>query len=150
MARFRFRLQPVLRQRELAEQDVRVKVADVEQVRIELEDRLRKQQQRIEHEEETLNAMTSGRHVAAETLRLQGVAAAAARAEAQRLAVELAGVLKRLEAARSKLAERAAERRSIELLRDRQAAAFRREQDRIETATLDDLAAAAAARTHDE
>ena len=41
MARFRFRLQPVLRQRELAERDEQLVVAAIERDRLGLEDRLR-------------------------------------------------------------------------------------------------------------
>ena len=47
MAKFRFRLQPVLRQREIAERDEQLKVAQVERQRLMLEDRLRQCQQRI-------------------------------------------------------------------------------------------------------
>lgn len=146
VARFRFKLEPVLRQRTLAERDEQLRVAHIERERIDLENRLRAQQAVIENESQELGSMTLGGRVPATTLRNQGVALAAARSEAQQLAVQLAGVLKRLETARAKLAEKAAERRAIELLKERRLEAFQREQDVREAAVLDDLATSAATR----
>lgn len=145
MARFRFKLAPVLRQRELAEREEQLRVAEIERQRLEIEDKLRGQQRVIEAEQAALDGMTRGGRVDAPTLRHQGIAFAAARAEAQRLAVALAGVLKRLELARAQLARRAADRRAIELLRERQLEEFRREENAKETRLLDDLAPASAA-----
>ena len=144
MAKFRFKLAPVLRQRELAERDEQLRVAAIERRRIEIETQLRSQQQRIEAEEAALRAITRGGRSDASTLRWQGVALAAARSEAQRLAKTLAGVLRQLEQARAVLASKAAERRAIELLRERQLAAYHREQNTAETRMLDDLASAVA------
>ncbi len=146
MARFRFKLGPVLRQRERAERDEQLRVAAIERQRLELEGRLRSQQHRIEAEEAALALLTHGGRTDATTLRCQGVALAAARDEAQKLARSLAGVLRRLEQARGVLAARAADRRAIELLRDRKLEAFRRDQNAAETRMLDDLASAKAAR----
>ena len=75
---------------------------------------------------------TVGRHAAAEAVR--------------RSDLELAGLHRRLEAARSELTEAARDRRAIELLRERRLFEWRRRIDRAEDAVIDDLAAAAAAR----
>jgi flagellar export protein FliJ len=93
--------------------------------------------------------MTNGGRVDANTLRLQGVALADGRARAQQIALRLAGVLKRLEAARAELAAKAAERRAIELLKERQLEAFRRDELAKESRVLDDLASSAATRETD-
>lgn len=146
MARFRFKLEPVLRQRELAERDEQLRVAAIERERFEMESELRSQQQRIEAEERALAAMTQGGRTDASTIRWQGIALAAAKAEAQQQALKLAGVLRRLEQARGVLAGKAAERRAIELLKERKRVEFKRDEDAAETRMLDDLASAAAAK----
>ncbi|MCA9296548.1 MAG: flagellar FliJ family protein, partial [Phycisphaerales bacterium] len=65
--------------------------------------------------------------------------------EAQQLAIALAGVHHRLDAARRRLAEAVRRRRAIELLRDRALETWRRDEDRRETAELDDLGKASVA-----
>jgi flagellar export protein FliJ len=65
---------------------------------------------------------------------------------AQRLVLELAGVHKRLEAARAGLIEATKQRRAMELLHDRQLARFKAAIERRETAAFDDMAVIAAAR----
>ncbi len=145
VARFRFKLEPVLRQRQIAERNEQLRVAAIERQRLELEAALRGQQRRIEAEERALADLTQGGRSDAGTIRWQGVALAAARAEARQTAQRLAGVLRQLEQARGVLAGRAAERRAIELLKERQRAEFKRVEDAAETRALDDLASAAAA-----
>lgn len=140
MAKFRFRLQPVLRQRELAERDEQLKVAQIEQQRLGLEDRLRACQQRIEGEQGELGEIISGGAIDPAEARAQGAAVLAAKAEAQRLAVELAGVYKRLEAARGLLAKAAMRRRSMELLRDNHKENWKREINKAEDLAVDELA----------
>ena len=149
MARFRFKLEPVLRQRSIAERDEQLRVAAIERERLEFEAQLRAQQRTIEAETEALDGMTNGGRVDANTLRLQGVALADARARAQQIALRLAGVPKRLEAARAEPAAKAAERRAIELLKERQLEAFRRAELAKESRVLDDLASSAAIRETD-
>lgn len=146
MARFRFKLEPVLRQREMAERDEQLRVAAIERRRLEAEAGLRAQQQRIEAEEAALAELTLGGVADASTIRWQGVALSAARAEAQRQAQHLATILRQLEQARGVLASKAADRRAIELLKERKRADFKADQDAAETRMLDDLASAAAAR----
>jgi flagellar export protein FliJ len=66
--------------------------------------------------------------------------------QGQRLALELAGVHKRLELARQSLVEAARERRAIELLRERRFAQWMAALDKAEADMLDELAVIAAAR----
>jgi len=150
MAKFRFRLQPVLRQRELAERDEQLKVAQVEQQRIMLENRLRQCQQRITFEQHTLNTLVNGSSVKPQDARLQSAAILVAKNEAQRLALELAAVYKRLEGARKQLTEAAMHRRSMELLRDNHLTNWRREINAAEDRAMDELAVLRAARTKKE
>lgn len=150
MARFRFRLQPVLRQRELAERDEQLRVAEIEQQRLRLEDMLRTCQERISDEQRTLNGLVCGSSIDPAAARAQGAAIIAARAEAQRLALELAGVYKRLEAARGVLAKAAMHRRSMELLRDSHREKWKQEINRAEDLALDELAVLRASRRSEE
>ena len=146
MARFRFRLQPVLRQRELAERDEQLVVAEIERDRMRLEERLRGMQQEIDGEQDELNRIIGNGSVNPMHARAQSAAILAKRAQAQRVAKELALVYKRLEKARGELALAAMRRRSMELLRDNQLAAFRREQSQAEDRVLDELAVMRATR----
>ncbi|MEL6796441.1 MAG: hypothetical protein AAFO89_06405 [Planctomycetota bacterium] len=146
MAKFRFKLEPVLRQRQVAERDEQLRVAEIERERLAGEARLREQQLRIEAEECALTEMTIGGRTDAGSIRWQGIALAAAKAEAERMAQHLGTVLRRLEQARDVLASKAGERRAIELLKERQRVAFKRAEDAAEIRMLDDLASAAAVR----
>lgn len=139
MARFRFRLQPVLSQREREEKDRMRVVGELERERLAIEARIRACQERI----------VAGRRVSAETLTGPGVdlrlarfqAAATMRddQEARRGVLELAGLLRRLEGARRDLAQAAMRRRAMELLRDRDLERHKHELDRRERRELDDL-----------
>ena len=146
MARFRFRLQPVLRQRELAERDEQLIVAEIERDRFRLEEKLRRAQQEIVFEQAELNVLVGRGAVNPMHARAQSTAILKAKANAQHVAKELALVYKRLERARSELAQAAMRRRSMELLRDNQLTAFRREQSQAEDRSLDELAVMRATR----
>lgn len=147
MARFRFRLQPVLRQRELAERDERLAVAAIERERLALEDRLRAAQCAIEEEQRALSAIVGAPGVNPAHARAQAASILRARAQADRVARELAIVYRRLERARGELAQAAMRRRSMELLRDRQREVFRRDESRKEDGAIDELAVMRAARS---
>ncbi len=146
MARFRFRLQPVLRQRELAERDEQLKVAELERRRLTLEADLREQQRGIELEERALHEMLGGGKVDPMNARAQNAAILRERTAAQKIAVELAAVYKKLELARGELTQAAASRRSMELLRDNQHASWKKDLNRREDAMIDELAVLRAAR----
>jgi flagellar export protein FliJ len=81
------------------------------------------------------------------TLRLGAGAALHAVRLARQTVLQLAGLNRRLEAARVRLLEATKRRRALELLRQRRHAQWKAALDKAETAALDDLAATAAART---
>ena len=78
--------------------------------------------------------------------RWQATAAGAADARARQLAISLAGVLKRRDEARDKLANAATRRRAVESLRERRLADFNAELARKEAAQTDDINNARTAR----
>lgn len=155
---FRFELDAVLEQRRRAERDRQLAVAQLERERLEIEDALRRHQAELTREREEMREHLrtlrggegSGGGAAAVSpftpVRQQAAAAMRLQSEAQSLAVRLAGVLKRLEAARGDLAAAMAARKAVEMLRQRRFESWRREQDRREQAALDEIATIAAAR----
>lgn len=142
--RFRFRLQPVLEQRERIEQDRAVAVAQLERQRIGLEERLRQIQSGVMDAREGLRdhlrrGVGAASAIPMVDVRLQANSTLHLTLMAQRIAIELAGVLQRLEAARRDLVRAAAERKAVQLLKERQAAEHALEARRREQRDLDDL-----------
>lgn len=145
MARFVFKLDPLLEARRRAERSAQRRVAEIERERLALEDRIRRMQQAIASGKQAMKGRLTGvlhmenlRGHAGSTLRLMR--------DAQRFVLELAGVHKRLEKARGELREAMRRRRAIELLRERRHEEWRRALDKAESAALDELAVVAAAR----
>lgn len=154
MARgFVFRLQPVLEQRERLEEHAQLRVAALERERLVRESVLRSIQEELL---DTRRCLRAGLHPSAQPAEargsdgamgtgLNGVRAAASASlhlavRAQRAAMELAGALKRLDLARAELLKATAERKAVQLLKDRALEAHRREGLRREAAALDELA----------
>jgi len=137
MARFKFRMQAVLTQRERAEEEKQLAVAALERERARLETLIRDSHQAIVREKQILRAeLLAGNHDAA---RLQSAATMRLARDAQAAAVELAGVLKKLERARAELLEATKERKAVELLRDHEHEQWRTAQNRAEAAAVDEL-----------
>ena len=145
MARFRFRLEPLLRARRQTEQTRQRAVAELERRRRELEDTLRRQQQFITAGKQSLRDRLVGSLDMA-SLRAHAGSTIHLLREAQRIVIELAGVHKRLEGARAQLIEAARQRRAVELLRERRLAQWKAQINKAEDAALDELAVHAAAR----
>ena len=145
MPRFRFALEGLLKARRADEQREQRAVADVERERLFLEDRLRRQQHAIASGRQSLRDSLVG-SVDAQMLRLHAASTIQQMRQGQRLALELAGVHRRLEAARQTLVEAARARRAIELLRERRFEQWKAALDKAEDAALDELAVIAAAR----
>jgi len=140
--KFAFRLEPVLEMRRRAEEERQRVVALLERERLEVEEKLRAVQRSIEAaRQEQREMLSAGGPVAVHGVRLQAGAAMAAMGRAHHLALELAGVMKRLESARGELLRAAAARKAVELLRERQLEQWRQEMGRREIADLDDIAA---------
>ncbi len=139
MSRFRFPLDPVLRMRERAERERLAEVAGLEQERSRLEDAIRREQATISHGQQGQRERLAGR-VDMRELRSTAAGTLGAMRRAGRLAVELAGVYRRIEEARGRLVDASRDRRAVERLRERRLEAFRREEGRREARRLDDVA----------
>jgi len=138
MKTFRFKLDPVLQLREREEQACLRIVASIDRERVALEDRLRSTQHvLVDSKSEWSGELTGELDITA--LRTRAHASLHAVRQAQELAIQLAGVHQRLQRARATLSEAIRRRRAIELLRDQAFEAWRREEDRRETAELDDI-----------
>lgn len=129
----------------MAEQVKQRAVADIERERLALEDKLRRQQDTIALARDSLRESLIGT-LDAHNLRLHAASSIQQMRQAQRLALELAGVHRRLEAARAALIEASRARRAIELLRERRFEQWKAALDKAENNALDELAVIAAAR----
>ncbi|MCL4220536.1 MAG: flagellar FliJ family protein [Phycisphaerales bacterium] len=138
MRGFRFRLDPVLEQRRRIEEQQQLAVAEVERERLALEERIRAYARAIAQEQDDLRRqLTLGGDLRA--ARLQANASLDLTNKANRAVLELAGVHKRLDAARIRLLEAMTRRKAMEVLRDRAEQAYREEQKRRAAAELDEL-----------
>ena len=147
MAKFSFNLEPLLKAKKRVEEVHQRAVAQIDRQRMDLEDRLRRQQANIAQGKQSLRDGLVGT-VDTHSLRLHAASSMQMMRTAQRVVLELAGVHKRLEAARATLVAAAKERRAMELLRDQRFAQWKAARDKRETAALDELAVIAAARRH--
>ena len=145
MARFRFELEPLLAVRRRKERAAQRTVAELERMRRELEDALRRQQELIMSGKTAVRERLVGRLEIDDLRDHAGVAIDHMR-RASRTLLDLAGVHKKLESARKELVEASRQRRVVELLRDRRYETWRRAIDRAEDAAIDELAVQAAAR----
>lgn len=145
MPRFRFPLDALLKTRRVAEQHAQRALAEVQRERLAIEQRLRRQQQSIAVGRESMRHALLGA-VDTNVLRMHAASSMQQARQAQRLALELAGVHRRLESARVDLIEASSARRALELLREKRLAEWRVAAERAETAALDELAVIAAAR----
>lgn len=145
MARFRFRLESVLEHRRAVERDRQRAVAGLERRRTELEAEIMRRRNAAVGEQALARAALVGM-LDVRALRLQGAAALRHEAEARRCAIELAGLLRRLEAARADLLHAARRRKAVEMLRERRWEQWRLDQSRAEGAALDELAVMRAGR----
>ncbi len=139
MARFRFRLQPVLDQRAREEKDRMRAVAELEREKMAIEGRIRACQHRIVAGRREITGALAGGPVDLAGARLQAGATMRDDQQARRAVIELAGVMRRLEGARADLIAAAARRRAIEILRERDLERFRADENRREASDLDDL-----------
>jgi flagellar export protein FliJ len=148
VAVFRFRLDRVLEQRRRAERERQRAVAELERERTEIEDAIRRRQAMIEDAKRGLRDAlaadpdTRGARVDLRAARLQAGASIHQVMQTQQLVLQLAGVHKRLDAARATLLEAATRRKAVETLRDRALRRWLDEEHRRENAMLDELGTA--------
>lgn len=149
MPKFVFKLQALLDHRVRIERDRQLALASVEQERRRLEGEVAARQRELAALKADLRGALGerpGARVDLGAVRLQTGAMLRDRARAQQLVLQLAGVHRRIEAARQALREASTARRAVELLRDRQELRWRQEQNRRESAALDELAVMRAGR----
>lgn len=144
MPRFVFNLEAALEQRRRVERERQLAVAKIELARVQVEQRVRAVQGRLVQERDDMRGLLGpggagvGR-VVVTSVRLQATAGLHGLAELRTLAIELAGVLRRLETARAQLTAAAVARKAVEKLREQRHARWKLEQDHRESAELDDL-----------
>ncbi|MBS0196846.1 MAG: flagellar export protein FliJ [Planctomycetes bacterium] len=140
MARFVFRLEPVLRQRRSVERLKQQALAKVQIERVALEEAIRECGRGIEAaKQEWRSQLAAGGVADLRGARLQAGASLHLTAQAQRAVIKLAGVVRRQEQARAELAAASARVKAVELLREAQLERWREEQNRIENAALDEI-----------
>lgn len=149
MAKFKFPLEPLLKARRMTEQQKQRAVATIEQERLRLEENLRHQQAVIAEGKRSLKASMVGQ-LDVQQLRMHAASSLHVMRKAQRVVLELAGVHRRLEAARSELIEAARNRRAVELLRERRFEQWKAALDKAEVNAMDELAVIAAARQSEQ
>lgn len=145
MAKFRFKFESVLRYRGMIEDECQRELAKTMRHRMILQDQLRQMQQTIVDSKQQLGQGLIGRvnlDQIAQFARYSGQVAQRAQGIVQKLAV----AEKQIETARQKLLKASRDRKALELLRDRQRRQWQLEQDRLEAATLDELAVQGYAR----
>ena len=153
MARFTFELEAVLVQRRYLEDQAKLAVASLERERVALESQIRDCQSMIaSHKQDLRDLLVPDPRTSVATadirgVRLQAHASIHAQLRTQRLALQLSGVYQRLERARAELLKASTRRKAVETLRTRRYQAWKREQDRRENASIDEMATIAAARS---
>lgn len=142
--RFVFGLQSLLEQRRRIEQEHQRRVAVLETDRLRLEERLREIQGQVSAAKGELRGRLgdSGTRVVVRDVRFQAGATLALLVQAQSAALELAGVLKRLEAARGELLRATTARKAVQLLKDRRYAQWRAEVEKREAQANDEIGTA--------
>lgn len=155
MARFVFELQAVLSARRAQERAKQRAVAELEAQRLAAENEIRACRERLEAERDDLRDALAGERAAPGAVnlahvRMQAAASLHVVADAQRAVLRLAGLMKRLDAARLDLLEATTRRKAVETLRERRLEAFMDEQRRRERAAADELAVMHAARAASE
>lgn len=149
MASFVFELESVLKARAAAERQKQIALGEIERDRVAIEDDIRRIQQCIAAEKAELRDALSGVGGAAvdvRGVRLQANASLRLILAAQQAVLRLAGVHKRVEAARRELLEAARARKAVEMLKERRREAWLTEQRRLEAMALDELAIMRASR----
>lgn len=151
MARFVFELEAVLRARQAEERRRQLVVAEFERERARVEGLIRECQSEIVRGREDLREALGGAGAPVDlaSVRMQAGAGLHQVAKAQRHVFELAGVHRKLDAARLDLLKAATQRKAVEMLKERRYEEWREDQKRREGAAIDELNVTRAGR-HEE
>lgn len=139
MARFVFPYQTLLQQRERVEDQRQRELAEQMRLRLILTNHLRQMQETVRESRHDLSHSLMGRVDMSQVGQFAAYSARVTQA-GHAMVRRLAEVEKSLALARARLLEATSQRKALELLRDRQQTAWQQEQNRRETAALDDLA----------
>ena len=150
--KFRFRLQPVLEQRERVERERQLRVAELDRERLVIEERLRRLNEEMQGAKADLRGRLSlgGGAVAIPEVRMQANTSLHLAARARITALELAGAMRRLERARQELLEAARAARAVELLKEKRFEEWRQNGARAEAMQVDEAATQQFARVQRE
>lgn len=157
MAKFVFQLEAVLDQRVAREQQRQLVVARIERERLEAEQDIRAYQEAIERERDELRLMLSaeqsrdpdapdGSVVDLSGARMQASAAIRLTARAQQAVLKLAGIHRRLDAARLDLLHAATQRKAVELLREKKYQEFLAGERKRDASAIDEISTIRSAR----
>ncbi len=138
MGKFVFELEAVLTQRRAEEREKQLVVGALERERLGVEGSIRDAHEAIEGEQRELRALSSGT-IDPVGLKRQASAALSAVNRAQALILRLAGVQKRLDAARLELLLAATRRKAVENLRERRHEQWRLDEKHSEARAMDEL-----------
>lgn len=152
MARFVFKLDAALRQRQHIEQQCKLQLAARLRELTAIEDAIRRHRRVLDEERLELRERLArgGGAVELHGLRLQANASASLVGAIHHQGLQLAGATERVEQARRALHEAATRRRAIEQLRERRYEQWLRAESIREAAELDDLVMTRASRRDDE
>lgn len=142
MPRFVFPLQAVLEHRQRLEKDKMRAVADLERQRADIQARIRACQGAMASEQDLLRAQLAGAGLDLADVRRQSMAAHALARKLQQEALALAGLHRRLEAARAELIHATTQRKAVARLKERRHEQWSLDQKRKETRELDEIAMA--------
>ncbi|MHB1158428.1 MAG: flagellar export protein FliJ [Phycisphaerales bacterium] len=139
MARFEFQLEPLLKHRQMIEDEAQRALAMGMRERMILENELRRHQETIRDDKQLMGQALVGR-VDVPRIRTHAIHVAQVAVRAQQIGFRMVELNRRIEKARVELVEAMKQRKAVELLKDKQFRRWRHEQDRRETAQLDELA----------
>lgn len=139
MARFRFKYEAVLKQRQAAEDQAQRELAKHMRHRNILRDQLARMQQTMRDSKQQLSEGLVGQ-VDVERIREFARYSGQVTLQARQALEQLAQIEQRLETARTELTEAMRQRKAMEVLRDKQYQQWLAEQRRRETVELDELA----------
>lgn len=149
MHRFVFKLEALLKHRVRAEREARLFFAAVDRERIDLEAQLLRCQRDIQQAKSDWRGVMHEGGVTRfdpRAVMLQAGASIRLEGRARQVVIQLSGVHRRLDLARDRLKKANIRRRAVEWLREREFERWKAEQQRRETAELDDLAGQRVAR----
>ena len=145
MAQFQFRLEPVLKQRVAAEDQALRELAKLLRQRMIFHDQLRQMQLTIVQSKHALATSLTGNVNLTKVGQFAGYSGQVTQ-RAHSIVRRLAVLEKQINTAREELLEATRQRKSMELLRDRQLEEWRRSESRREDEALDEIAVQSYAR----